>query len=89
MLILDRLIGNQKPKIPIHGFMALLSEYKRGQITKNEIVSILNLNNIEQNELKNFFNDVNNINRDMLHDVLILGELGYYTKDKIIDRLNI
>lgn len=39
MALLDRLTGEEDPKIGIHGFQAALREYARGQITKSSIAT--------------------------------------------------
>lgn len=39
MALLDRLTGEEDPKIGVHGFQAVLREYARGQLTKGAIAS--------------------------------------------------
>lgn len=39
MALLDRLTGEESPRIGIHGFQACLREYARGQLTKGSIAT--------------------------------------------------
>jgi hypothetical protein len=93
MALLDRLIAplENEEKLPIHEFMAALAEYKRGVVTKQNIITAFGLNTAEANALQDFLTnlDSSSINRSLIHDVLLLGEGGHYTKTQIKNRLNI
>lgn len=84
MSLLGRLIGTQKPKIPVHQFMAALAEYKRGAITGQNVVDGFELSEAEAIALQAFLTnlDTDTINRAKIHDVLLLGEVGLYSKEK-------
>ncbi len=91
MVLLDRLLGNEEPKLPVHQFMAGLAEYKRGApgVTLAALSTALNLSAPEQADLaviaNLFATDV--IDRDTIHDVLLLGEIGTYTPQNCLDRI--
>ena len=90
MGLLQRVLGTEEPKIAIHAFMAI-AEYKRGAVTKNQIVTAFGLSVAEGNALQTFLTnmDSNSIDRDLLHDVLLLGERGYYTESVVRNRLSL
>lgn len=93
MSLLSRLIQPDQTtdppevKISIHTFMAAIAEYKRNPWSRTrtqrraDLVAAFNLNTAEANSLDEFFNnqDANNVSREEIHDVLFLGEGGYYT----------
>jgi len=91
MALIDRLLGTEDPKLPVHQFMAALAEYKRGAITGANIVSAFGLSAGEAISLQSFLNnlDSSSIDRTLIHDVLLLGESGYYTKTQVTTRLGI
>lgn len=78
-------------KIPVHQFMAALAEFKRGapNVTIVAIGTAFGLSAPELVELDAFvanqLGDV--ITREMVHDVLMLGEDGIYTVQNCADRL--
>ena len=91
MALLDRLLGTEEPKLPVHEFMAGLAEYKRGAITGAQVVSAFNLSGTEATQLQGFLDnlDGDTISRELIHDVLLLGEGGYYTKTQVKNRLGV
>jgi len=80
-------------KIPIHAFMAALAELKRDaagvDLARIAAFSDFNLDAGEQTSLQtfidNFLGDL--ITRERIHDVLLLGEAGFYTVQECSDRL--
>ena len=91
MSLLDRLLGNEDPKLPVHQFMAALAEYKRGAITKQNVIDAFLLSVPEGTSLQTFLTklDSDTIDRAFIHDVLLLGEAGYYTKSQVQTRLGL
>lgn len=91
MALLDRLIGTEEPKLPVHQFMAALAEYKRAAITGPQIVSAFDLSAGEATSLQDFLDNLDSvaIDRSMIHDVLLLAEAGYYTKAQVQARLGV
>lgn len=91
MGLLQRLLGTEEEKLPAHQFMAALAEYKRGAITGQNVVDTFGLNANETTALQAFLNnlDGDTINRQLIHDVFLLGEGGYYTEAQVRARLGI
>jgi hypothetical protein len=91
MALLDRVLGTEEPKIPIHQFMAALAEYKRGEVTKQNVVDSFSLSAGESTALQTWLDslDIDAINRAMIHDVLLLGETGLYSKTQVQSRLGV
>lgn len=91
MALLDRLIGTEEPKIPVHQFMAALAEYKRSALTGAQIVSAFGLSAGETTALQSFLDNLDGatIDRGLVHDVLLLAENGYYTKSVVQSRLGV
>lgn len=94
MSLLDRLINPSlkgEDKLPVHQFMAALAEYKRGAITKQNVVDAFELSTEEATQLQNFLDNLDSetINRGMIHDILLLGETGLYTKAQVKNRLGV
>ncbi len=91
MALIDRVLGTEEPKIPVHQFMAALAEYKRGAISGAQIVSTFGLSGPEATALQQFLInlDGDTINRAMIHDILLLGETGLYTKTNVMSRLGL
>lgn len=71
--------------------MAALGEYKRGSVTANQIVDGLNLNATEATNLNEWLAGLDNdtIDRQLIHDVLLLLEAQLYTIAKAKTRLGI
>ena len=95
MTLVGRLIGvgllEDEEKLPIHTFMALVVERSRGEIDTSKIVADLALTREEQTDLDEFVRAIiaGSYDRDLLHDVLIMGEAGYYTEADIERRLQL
>lgn len=95
MTLLTRLIApvGEEEKLPVHQFMAALSEYKRGAPGVNlaSIAAAFNLSAQEQTALQTFLTNLNTdaINRDLVHDVLLLGEAGIYSVAGVQNRLGV
>jgi len=91
MSLLDRLLGTEDPSLPVHQFMAALGEYKRGAVTKTDVVNAFSLSAGEATSLQSFLNelDASMIDRSKIHDVLLLGEANLYTKTKVKAELGI
>jgi hypothetical protein len=91
MPLLDRLLGTEEPKLPVHEFMAALAEYKRGAVSKAQIVSAFDLSAGEATALDAYLSalDADTIDRTLIHDVLMLGEGEYYTKAQVQSRLGV
>lgn len=93
MSLLTRLVSplEGEEKIPVHAFMASLAEYGRGGVTKTQIVNAFSLSGTEQVSLQIFMDNLgsNSIDRSMIHDVLLLGEGGYYTTTQVKNRLGV
>jgi hypothetical protein len=89
MALIDRVLGQEEPKLPVHQFMAALAEYKRGAITGAQVVSAFNLSQAETTQLQSFLSrlDSNNLSREMIHDILMLGEYGLYNRSFVLSRL--
>ena len=93
MSLLTRLIdpADDEDKIAVHQFMAGLAEYKRGSITKADLVTAFNLSASEATALDEFLAnlDADTIDRAKIHDVLFLGEAGLYSSAKVKTELGI
>lgn len=93
MTLLTRLLGSNpaEDKLPVHEFMAALAEYKRGAVTGPQVVTAFGLSAQEATAPQTFLNnlDGNSIDRAMIHDVLLLGEGGYYTEAQVKARLGV
>lgn len=51
MALYDRLLGYEAPFLPVHQFMGMLGELKRGKVTQAQIVAALGLSVAEETEL--------------------------------------
>lgn len=91
MAILPRLLGTEEPKITVHQFMAALAEYKRGAVTGQQIVTAFSLTSSEATALQQWLSnlDSDEIDRTLIHDVLLLGETGLYSNTQVRNRLGI
>jgi hypothetical protein len=71
--------------------MAALAEYKRGAVTGQNIVDAFNLSGSEATQLNTWLTnlDTDAINRQLIHDVLLLGEGEYYSKAQVQSRLGV
>jgi hypothetical protein len=93
MSLLTRLLDPEEgeAKLPVHQFMAALAEYKRGAITGSQVVSAFGLSPTEATQLQDWLDnlDGDTINRALIHDALLLGEVGLYTQAFVKTRLGI
>jgi hypothetical protein len=94
MSLLSRLLGENaggEDKIAVHQFMAALAEYDRGAVTGVQIKNVLGLTPAEATNLQEFLDGLDSagINRDLVHDVLLLGEEGSYSKATVKSRLGL
>lgn len=93
MSLLTRLVDPQpgEEKLPVHQFQAALAELKRGApgVTVQTVATAFNLSAGEQTELASFVSTfyTDGINRDLIHDVLLLGEAGHYDLETCEERL--
>jgi len=83
MYVIDRLIGQQKPKIPVNVFCALLHEYVRGNVTLQALkaeAEILQDKRAETELLKilQWLGSAPFAKLEQLRHCLILGEAGIY-----------
>ncbi len=99
-MLFERLSHPESGKISIHGFMAALGEYARGEIAQQDIVDFWKLDAGEESELRTFFLDKQDAKAkagddtreyaSIVHDVLILGEIrfpGYDGEDALASKL--
>lgn len=91
MPLLDRILGTAEPKISPHEIMAALAEYKRGAVTGAQIITAFELTSAEATQLQTWLAnlDTDVINRALIHDALLLGEGGHYTKAQVQARLGV
>lgn len=97
MSLLTRLIAPLpgEEKLPVHQFLASLAELVRGApgVTLGALHAAFNLNAAEQAQLLDFMASAQTgnlaVQRQVIHDVLLLGEGGLYTVNQVITRLNL
>lgn len=95
MSLLSRLVapGPGEVQIPIHQFQAALRELKRAApgITVQSIATAFGLSAGEQTELQTLANSqfLDLIDAELFHDVLLLGERGYYPIETVQSRLEV
>lgn len=93
MSLLSRLVNpaEDEVKLPVHQFMAELAELQRGEIVVAKMYADFNLSAAEQTQLDNFIIEMTggNFNREEFHDVMMMGEKGFYTPAEILTRLGI
>jgi hypothetical protein len=93
MSLLSRLVepAEGEEKIPSHQFMAALAEYKRGAVTGAQVASAFNLSPTETTQLQGWLDNLDDdtINRQIVHDVLMLAEYGLYTQTQVATRLSV
>src|SRR5688572_17014692 len=93
MSLISRLVapGPSEEAIPIHQFMAAVAELKRGSpsLTMAEVVTAFDLSAAEEDELEALVNSayLNQVSRERVHDVLMLGAKSIYTVQEVEDRL--
>lgn len=77
-------------KIPVHAFSCALREWSRGAVTKAQVVNAFNLDSNEQAQLdaiaSTYQAKPNQAAKDdylvKIHDVFVLSESGFYSKNK-------
>jgi len=94
LTLLSRLVApvGSEDKLPVHQFMAAIAEFRRGApgVTANSIAAAFDLDSSELTALTNWYVGQvlnNNVNREEVHDVLLLGEGGQYTLTQVRNRL--
>ncbi len=100
MGLVDRLLPStteeDERKIPVHAFMASMGELERGQVTREDIIAMFNLDSNDINDLDNLITKAQQMSASErfkfareLHDVLLLAEGGfrYSTKQELRSRL--
>jgi subtilase family serine protease len=89
--LLDRVMGGTDDPISSHDIMAALAEYERGFLTKAQIATAFELTSEQQDQLQEFLDNIDSstITRQLVHDVLMLGEAGFYTKANVKNRLGL
>jgi len=81
MSLYDRLVGSQDPSIAVHQFMAAISERERGELTRQDIIDIFEIETGDLPELDDILDKDDSLTADrsfefgrMLHDSLLLSE---------------
>lgn len=91
MSLLTRLVAplDGETKLPVHQFTAELAEVWRGEITKAKMVADFNLTPEEETTLDAMIAAIgaNTFTRQEFHDVMMMGESGFYTPAEITTRL--
>ena len=87
MGLYERIMKEEEPSISMHGFASAMGELSRSAISKANIVSKLGLDATAESELDALITASPAL--DLLTDVLILAEEGYYTKAQVKTRLGI
>lgn len=94
MGLYERLMNLEQPRIPVHPFMAIVAEFKRGNLTQAAALALLGLSASEITEIAALITRVNNnqLTAIEIHDVLMLAEgryNGYETVAKVKTRLGV
>jgi hypothetical protein len=77
MGLYERILRLEEPKIPVHAFMAAMAEIRRGHGTRNQFVTIFQLDAAAQADLDVIitrFSGGNPLTGVELHDVLLLAD---------------
>lgn len=96
--LVERLIGidGYGEKIPVHQFMAAISELGRGHVTRAQIIAYFNLTLDEEADLDWLINKAsgfNQLSREWfcreLHDIMLLAENGakYTDRTSFVNRV--
>lgn len=93
MGLLSRLVqpADNEEKISIHAFMAAVAEYARGEVDPGFFLAKFGVAAGKENGTLTdlLFNvDSGKIDRNVIHDVLLLGESGIYTLKRVEQRLD-
>jgi len=96
MSLISRLIGSDstEEKLPVHQFIASMAEGRRGEATKVQIVTFWNLTSAEEAQMDQIWANLHgtgtkSINREELHDVLMLSERGIRNEAQVMTRLGL
>jgi len=91
MSLLTRLVAPEagEIKLPVHQFMAELAEVNRGEITKAKMVTDFIITTEEEVTLDAMIAAIGaaTFTRQEFHDVMMMGEMGFYTPAEITTRL--
>lgn len=96
MALIDRLIGSETPKIPVHQFYSALIEWNGGATTRANIVAYFGLSSGDENDLdwlagKFQASSDKREFADRLHGIFMLAEAnytGYTTQTEIVSIIN-
>jgi len=96
MALLDRVIGTQEPKLPVHQFCAALREWSDGAVTRVQVISAFDISVEEAIELdwlrsKYQASLKQDVIASVFEGIMALAErglLGYDNKATIIARIN-
>lgn len=89
---LSHIESTEEPKIPVHHFVAAAAEVARGVINANTAANFFNLSTAERTEAQTLINRCEPsgpLTRVMIHDALLLMELGYRTIAQTKTRLGV
>lgn len=96
MSLLTRLVAPLpgEVKLPVHQFMAAIVEFKRNApgVSLASISAGFQLSIAEQNQLQTWYTTQvgnGNVPRELVHDVLMLGEIGLYSLAQVQNRLGL
>ena len=99
MTILDRILPDDDADDttnhwPVHLFMAIIGEPQRGHVKDGDWSRLKTNDSLTAKEISDLDFIIaeiraGNLTRDEIHDLLILGELGTYNKDRIAVRLGL
>jgi len=89
MALIERIMGLEEPKLPVHQLRAGVSEVLRGKATREQLVTYFGLSANEADELETLV--LSGQSGEEIEDVLLLAEqqLGYDTADKVRTRLGL
>lgn len=91
MSLLTRLVAPLpgEEKLPVHQFTSELAEHMRGEIPKQKMVDDFILTPTEEAQLDAFILEMQgaSFTREEFHDVMMMGEVGFYTPAEITTRL--
>jgi len=87
--LVERLIGSSDTlvKLPVHQFIGAIAENKRGILTAAQVTAMFNLDAGEQADVVTIL--AGSATREIMHDVLMLGERGLYTQAQVETRLGL
>lgn len=76
MALIERLMGLEQPRIPVHQFYSMLAERKRGRVTNAQVIAAFALGAADQTELLALWAlvNANTVPAADVDDVLLLAE---------------